>query len=199
MSRRRLGTLLLGLGIAVALAPVIFSILTNLWGVREQEVAQEQWRIQRPVRPPRGPERVEPPFLLEIPKIRLRWLIREGADPEALRRWGAGHIPGTALPGEAGVVGIAGHRTTYGAPFFWLHRLGPGDPVIVRGTTLSFLYRVVRSEQVEPHQVEILRPKDRERWLVLVTCTPPYSARYRLAVFARIVDPAASAQRPSWR
>jgi len=196
---RRLGSLLLVLGIAVVLAPALFSIFTNLQVSREQQAAQERWRAQRSPLTPSAPERVEPPFLLEIPKIRLRWLIQEGADNKTLRRWGAGHIPGTALPGEVGVVGIAGHRTTYGAPFFALNRLGPGDPVIVRGAHGLLVYRVVHTAQVEPRQVEILRPKDRERWLVLVTCSPPYSARYRLAVFARLVRSAQSAQLSSRR
>lgn len=135
---------------------------------------------------------VAPPFLLSIPKIKLRWIIHEGTTIRQLRRTGAGHIPRTALPGQRGVVGIAGHRTTYGAPFFKLNRVGVNDDVILQTRGGTFVYRVYKVRTVKPSQVEVLKPIPGQRLLVLSTCTPPYSAKFRLVVFAKLV-PAPSA------
>ncbi|HEU4798860.1 MAG TPA: sortase [bacterium] len=135
---------------------------------------------------------VAPPFLLSIPKIKLRWMIHEGTTIRHLRRTGAGHIPRTALPGQRGVVGIAGHRTTYGAPFFKLNRVGIGDDVILQTRGGTFVYRVYKVRTVKPSKVEVLKPMPGQRLLVLSTCTPPYSAKFRLVVFAKLV-PAPSA------
>jgi sortase A len=135
---------------------------------------------------------VAPPFLLSIPKIKLRWMIHEGTTIRHLRRTGAGHIPKTALPGQPGVVGIAGHRTTYGAPFFKLNHVGVGDEVTLQTRGGTFVYRVYKVRTVKPTQVEVLKSTTGERLLVLSTCTPPYSAKFRLVVFAKLV-PAPSA------
>lgn len=119
-------------------------------------------------------------------------MIHEGTTIRHLRRTGAGHIPKTALPGQPGVVGIAGHRTTYGAPFFKLNHVGVGDEVTLQTRGGTFVYRVYKVRTVKPTQVEVLKSTTGERLLVLSTCTPPYSAKFRLVVFAKLV-PAPSA------
>lgn len=198
MKRMSAAFVIVGLGLLTA--PLLFGVLTNVRAGQQQQVEQVQWRVeqspapqtavsQKPAPTPKlsRAAAVAPPFLLSVPKIKLRWMIHEGTTIRHLRRTGAGHIPKTALPGERGVVGIAGHRTTYGAPFFRLNLVKPGDAVTLQTRGGTFLYRVYKVRQVKPSQVEILRSRSDERLLVLVTCTPPHSAKFRLAVFAKLV------------
>ncbi|MGH9182127.1 MAG: sortase, partial [Acidimicrobiales bacterium] len=67
---------------------------------------------------------------IKIPRIGVDVVVVEGTTASALRA-GAGHYVGTPLPGEEGNVAIAGHRTTYGAPFFNLDQLAAGDDILV--------------------------------------------------------------------
>ena len=130
---------------------------------------------------------------LEMPTISRRTLyIVSGVRTSDLKR-GIGHFPDTALPGELGNAALAGHRTTYGAPFENLDRLEPGDPIIVQ-TTLGerFVYRVESSEIVRPDQVEVLsQVDDGTARLTLTTCHPKRSTAKRLVVYTRL-DPSES-------
>ena len=99
---------------------------------------------------------------------------------------GPGHHPSTALPGDGTNVGIAGHRTTYGAPFRAIDRLERGDPVVVDVPYGRFVYRVQRTRVVRPTDTWIVRRTTHER-LVLTACHPLYSARQRIVVFATLV------------
>src|SRR5688572_10515875 len=80
--------------------------------------------------------------LLRIPKLGVKVLVVEGTTPAALRA-GAGHYPGTPLPGEAGNVGIAGHRTTFGRPLNRMDELGPGDIVTLETPFATYTYKAV--------------------------------------------------------
>ena len=104
---------------------------------------------------------------------------------------GPGHYPGTRMPGELGNSAIAGHRTTYGAPFNRLDELAPGDPIEV--TTLSGVFRYEVTEQliVDPDSVEVLDDTDDGR-LTLTTCHPKYSAAERLIIVAKLTTPVAT-------
>lgn len=93
------------------------------------------------------------------------------ADLEADLKKGPGHYPGTPLPGQPGNSGIAGHRTTYGAPFSELQRLEAGDDILVTTRQGQFRYEVDRTVVVRPDQVEVLDPTEEAR-LTLTTCTP---------------------------
>ena len=98
---------------------------------------------------------------------------------------GVGHYPSTALPGERATVGFAGHRVTHGRPFRNLHRVRKGDLVVYRGRGGNAVrYRVFDKRVVKPTDVWVLGPPKARR-LVLTTCHPPGSARFRLVVFAR--------------
>lgn len=127
---------------------------------------------------------------LEIPVIEVDKIVVEGVGQQDLRR-GPGHYPGTPLPGQAGNAAIAGHRTTYGAPFYRLDELGPGD--VIRVTTASgrFSYEVTDSEVVPPTRVDVLEDFGDDR-LTLTTCNPRYSAAERLIVTARLDRPPGS-------
>ncbi|MBW8824773.1 MAG: class E sortase, partial [Acidobacteria bacterium] len=133
--------------------------------------------------------------VLRIPKIGLDKAVVEGVGVTDLRK-GPGHYPGTPLPGQAGNAAIAGHRTTYGAPFYRLDELAPGDELLVTTRQGSFRYRVDRREIVRPDDVAVVAPTAGSR-LTLTTCNPRFSARQRLVVSAALVgDPAQSAPRP---
>jgi sortase A len=122
---------------------------------------------------------------IALPTIGRRYPFVEGAD-EASLQTGPGHYADTPLPGQRGTVGIAGHRTTYGAPFRRIDRLRPGDPIVVVMPYATFAYRVERTRAVFPKEVWVKRRVSYDR-LIVSASHPPYSARQRLVVFARLV------------
>ena len=140
-----------------------------------------------------APTPIPPPELgeamarLEIPRLDLEKLVVEGVGVEDLKK-GPGHYPGTALPGERGNMAIAGHRTTYGAPFYRLDELEEGDAIVLTSVAGRFRYEVRQSMVVTPEDVWVLDPSEEGR-LTLTTCHPRYSAAQRLIVVATLVDP----------
>ena len=121
---------------------------------------------------------------ITMPTLDRSHLVVEGTDTGDLRR-GPGHYPDTPLPGERGTVGIAGHRTTHGAPFRTIDKLRRGDAILVDMTYGRFVYRVEKTRIVEPTEVSVKRRVDHER-LILSACHPLYSAAQRVVVFARL-------------
>jgi sortase A len=136
---------------------------------------------------------------IEIPAIGLSKVVLHGVRRETLRH-GPGHYPGTPLPGQAGNAAIAGHRTTYGAPFHDLDRLKPGDPITVVTSEGTFDYVIeghtsASGEQVgyvvvEPDALDVVADRGDNR-LTLTACHPKHSARQRIVVTALLVDPPA--------
>jgi sortase A len=114
------------------------------------------------------------------------WAFVEGVDRSSLRS-GVGHMPGTALPGEPGNAVLSGHRTTYGAPFFHLDRVQPGDVITVETATGIHVYQAVEVRTVAPSDLSVTA-QWQGAWLTLTTCNPAFSARERLVVIARLVD-----------
>lgn len=114
----------------------------------------------------------------------LDYVIIQGTGTSALQK-GPGHYPETALPGQGRTIGIAGHRTTYGAPFRRINELEDDDRITVEMPYATFVYVVEKSKIVEPTETQIVRDIGRER-LVLTACHPLYSAAQRYAVFARL-------------
>ncbi len=123
---------------------------------------------------------------IEIPEIDVDSAFVEGTDGKTLQR-GPGHYPRTDLPGEDGTVGIAGHRTTYGAPFRRIDALKRGDRIEVTMPYGRFAYEVERLAEVTPDRTEVVRDVGRPR-LVLSACTPLFSSARRIIVFARLVS-----------
>ncbi len=124
---------------------------------------------------------------LEIPSLGLAAVVIEGVDRTALRR-GVGHIPGTALPGERGNVGLSGHRDTFFRP---LKDLKIKDQIHFTTLTGGFLYEVESLRVVEPSDVSVLAPSH-ENVLTLVTCYPFFyigAAPKRFVVRARQMSP----------
>ncbi|HYM58369.1 MAG TPA: class E sortase [Solirubrobacteraceae bacterium] len=123
---------------------------------------------------------------IRMASIGLSSVLVAGTNASSLRR-GPGHYPGTPLPGVAGTVAVAGHRTTYGAPFRRLDRLAKGDRVELRMPYGRFVYRVERTRIVAPTATWVTRRVAYDR-LVLSACHPLYSAARRIVVFARLVE-----------
>ena len=122
---------------------------------------------------------------LEIPAIDLTDYVVEGTDLDSLRK-GPGHYPETPLPGERGTAAIAGHRTTYGAPFRHIDELDRGDRIVVDMPDGRFVYRVEESKIVDDQDLSVLEPVGYRR-LMLSACHPLYSAAQRIIVYARQV------------
>lgn len=121
---------------------------------------------------------------IELPTLERDYVIAHGTDAKTLRK-GPAHYPDTGLPGEGGTVGVAGHRTTYLAPFRTIDQLERGDPIVVTMPYGRFTYRVEGTRIVKPHDVWVTRDVGRER-LMLSACHPVYSAEERIVVFARL-------------
>ncbi|MDA0170717.1 class E sortase [Solirubrobacter taibaiensis] len=122
---------------------------------------------------------------LRIDRIGLSSVVIEGTNADDLRR-GPGHYPATPLPGQRGTVGIAGHRTTYGAPFRKIDKVRRGDDIVVTMPYGRFTYRVERTRIVKPTDVWVTQRVSYDR-LILSACHPLYSAAERIVVFARLV------------
>jgi sortase A len=127
----------------------------------------------------------DPVGRLLIDRIGLSSVVVEGTDAGDLRA-GPGHYPGTPLPGQRGTVGIAGHRTTYGAPFRKIDQVRPGDEIVVVMPYGRFTYRVERTRIVPPTAVWVTQRVSYDR-LILSACHPLYSAAKRIVVFAKLV------------
>ena len=123
---------------------------------------------------------------IRIRKIDANYVIVKGTDPAALRK-GPGIYDHTPFPGARGTTGIAGHRTTYLAPFRHIDRLGPGDDIEVDMPYATFHYRVQKRQIVTPDSIWIISRQPYDR-LVLSACHPLYSAAKRIVVFARLAS-----------
>ena len=127
----------------------------------------------------------DPVGKLLIDRIGLSSVVVEGTDAGDLRK-GPGHYPGTPLPGQRGTVAIAGHRTTYGAPFRKIDKVRPGEEIVVVMPYGRFTYKVERTRIVPPTAVWVTQRVSYDR-LILSACHPLYSAAKRIVVFAKLV------------
>jgi sortase A len=130
----------------------------------------------------------DPVGRIVVPRLGLRAVVVEGTGAADLAR-GPGHYRQTPLPGRGGTVAIAGHRTTYGAPFRHADELRRGDEIVLELPYGTFRYRVYRRSVVAADDWSIVRRRPFEQ-LVLSTCHPLYSATHRLVVFARLAGQA---------
>ena len=128
----------------------------------------------------------EPLGTIRIPSVDLDWVLFGGVLPPTLNQ-GPGHMPWTPLPGQPGNAVISGHRTTYGAPFFDLDLLEPGDIIEVETAIGVHEYTVRETIIVSPTDVWVTDPKP-GAWLTLTTCNPKFSAAERLIVQAELTS-----------
>jgi sortase A len=154
-------------------------------------VNSESAEAPKPAPPTSQPQVAAPPGpqsvigRLEIPRLKLAVMVREGADESTLSR-AVGHIPGTALPGYVGNVGLAGHRDTF---FRALRNIQADDTIEMQTTAGTYRYVVKSTRIVTPRDVSVLQASGGET-LTLVTCYPFYyvgSAPKRFIVHAALL------------
>ncbi len=203
----RLAKVLNGIGRSLITAGVLILLFVayQLWGTGIRE-AQAQDRLSKKLdqqlatttttTPGTAPVQIAPPIerppegdpigRIEIPKIGLNAVMVEGVDVDDLKE-GPGHYVETPLPGQKGNVGIAGHRTTYGAPFASIDELKPGDEIFLTTVQGRFRYVIPNTSDyqqiVSPSHVEVLDDKGDNR-VTLTACHPKYSASQRIIVYA---------------
>lgn len=210
---RGAGELLMTAGVVILLFAVYQLYGTGLSTAREQDRLERQLAIEwgdppaaersaTSVRPAPSTRPVQPPPLgapvavLAIPRLGedYRHVVVEGVGRDELKK-GPGHQPGTAWPGQLGNTVLAGHRTTYGAPFGRFDEIVAGDEVVVTDETGSYTYRISGTEVVDPSDTTVILPVPRQpgaqptqRLLTLITCTPKFSAKYRLIITGELVS-----------
>lgn len=143
--------------------------------------------VAAPLQPAVAPARGEVLAKLEIPSIALDKIVVEGVNPDDLKK-GPGHFPETPLPGQFGNAAIAGHRTTYGEPFFDIDQIQMGDDLVVTVPWGRFVYVVDNITIVGADDYALVIPTvdpTRAR-LTLTSCHPKYSAKQRYVVQATV-------------
>jgi sortase A len=123
---------------------------------------------------------------IKIPKINASFVVVKGTDTASLKK-GPGFYDKTPFPGARGTAAIAGHRTTYLAPFRRIDRLSRGDDIEIDMPYATFHYRVERRRIVTPGSIWIINRVRYDR-LVLSACHPLYSAAKRIVIFAKLVS-----------
>ncbi|MFF9339536.1 MULTISPECIES: class E sortase [unclassified Streptomyces] len=163
-----------------------------------------------PARPPSGGAKPSPApgrtasgeafAVLRIPRIGLTVPVARGISKgKVLDKGYVGHYPGTASPGRPGNVALAGHRNTHGEPFRYVNRLRKGDEITLRTREGTYTYLVDQVLPVtSPRDTGVIQPVPRSivkpsygysragSYLTLTTCTPEFTSRYRLIVWATL-------------
>jgi sortase A len=122
---------------------------------------------------------------LSIPSLGVSYLLVNGTDTASLIK-GPGIYPQTGFPGSSGTTAVAGHRTTFLAPFRNIDRLRPGQTIHIQMPYADLTYAVEKTRIVLPTDFSIIKPAGYQR-LVLSACDPPFSAARRIIVFSRLV------------
>ena len=184
---------------------ILLFVAYELWGTglaeaRSQKTLKKDFNqkvaagVDQSQVPPPTPEG-DAVAIIKIPRLGLEKAVVEGVGVEDLKK-GPGHYPGTPLPGQQGNAAIAGHRTTYGAPFFRMDELKPTDPIFVTTRQGKFKYEVVEVKPIRPTDVEVIKNTPDNR-LTLTTCHPRFSASQRLITIAKLDGIAATPSAPA--
>lgn len=203
-----IGRVLIGLGVVVLLFTAY-----QIWGTSIQE-AHAQSELRRtlaqetdndqirkaltdaaavatlpsgpPVAAPRttAPPEGEPIGDIRIPVIGMNQVVVEGTNTPDLRK-GPGHYIGTPLPGQSGNAAVAGHRTTYGHPFYNLDAVKLGDPIVLTTLQGVFVYDTTKSWVVAPSDTSVISNQP-SNLITLTTCNPRFSASTRLIVQGKL-------------
>jgi len=127
----------------------------------------------------------DPVGRIEIPKIGASFVIVKGTAQEDLRE-GPGIYDSVPFPGAPGTTAIAGHRTTYLAPFRHIDELKPGNRIVIEMPYATLTYAVETTKIVQPTDLAVIARAGFDR-LVLTACHPLFSAAERIVVFSRLV------------
>jgi sortase A len=126
--------------------------------------------------------------VIQIKKIKVNEPIVEGVGKANLRA-GIGHVPGTAVPGQAGNCALAGHRNyAFKKLFNRLDELVAGDEVRITTKKEELTYKVTGSKVVTPDDVSVLKGSKDKNIITLITCTPKYVASHRLIITAELTE-----------
>ena len=218
---RGFGQLLITVGVVILLFVVYELWITGLYTQRQQNrlehTLSQQWgRLGNGIEISQAkPGVTHVPLgsgiaVLRIPRLGHGYhkVIVEGTDTGSLEK-GPGHYPDTAYPGQVGNFAVAGHRTTYGAPFNRIDTIRRGDAIVLETKTMWFTYRVQDlpptkgypavpyQEIVSPSDVAVAYPvpdqpdrakKPTLKMLTFTSCNPKYSAAQRIVVHALLVE-----------
>jgi sortase A len=122
--------------------------------------------------------------------------IAEGVDPKSvLNNGGAGHYPGTQMPGDVGNFAVAAHRDGWGSPFLKINELQVGDPIYVETQDGWYTYTFRGLEYVTPYGVGVIDPVPQvegatatDRLITLTSCNPLYIASERIIAYGVLTD-----------
>ncbi len=204
-----LGEILITLGILVGLFVLWQVWWTDVIADRQAEGHMSEWEAGAQEAPdqiaePREDDPEPPDPAPEGDAFAIMYVPRWGEDwrfpiasgtgyAEVLDNGFIGHFPDTEMPGELGNFALAGHRQSYGRPFYSVDNLQPGDPLVVRTENTWYVYRVTDHEIVTPTDVDVLAPVPREpeataedRMITLVTCHPLWSVAERYIVYGEL-------------
>lgn len=182
-------------------AAVVSTTSTSTTSTTVDPASTTTSRLPVTTAPPLAPEllpvRGEVAGRMVIEAIGVDWFFVEGVSVSDLKK-GPGHYPESPMPGQAGNAAVAGHRTTYGAPFNRVDELEPGDEIRITTVQGRFTYEVRRTEIVSPSQVEVLAAEywEWDNALTLTSCHPKYSARQRIIIGAELVGEPVAAPLP---
>lgn len=186
-ARRALPALTAALMLA-AVGMLGYPFYTNLYQDRQQSKLRSQFASPKlkQAYQNRSLEVGDAVTRIKIPKLDVDVMVVEGVTPAALRA-GAGHYPHSPLPCEAGNVGIAGHRTTYGRPFSNVDRLVPGDVIILQTPVGNCTYEVSRVPFfTTPKDTSVVANDPTTSTLTLTSCHPKHSAKQRIIIRATL-------------
>lgn len=186
---RRVSYLLLILGILTFLYVAFFDFnarfvqddMLERWGNKTEDNRTEDNR-QKLLKVERKGKNRDELGILMIPKLGLKQVVLFDSTKQNLAK-GPSMIKGTSYPGTLGNSAIAGHRVSYGFPFRNIHKLRTGDEIIFQNNSGKVIYEVEKKVQVKPSDTSVLKPTPYPR-VTLVSCDPPFSAKFRLIVIA---------------
>jgi sortase A len=160
--------------------PPAAPVSTTSLAASRREVARAARRFRAQAKPGAAIAR------LEVPRLGLDMVVVDGTDGDTLRK-GPARDRRTFMPGQGELVYVAGHRTTYGAPFADIDELRRGDPVSLRLPYATIVYEVTGHVIVPATDLARLKSQGREQ-LALQACHPRFFASHRYIVYARPVE-----------
>lgn len=191
-SKRRLSVSILSITVGAVILLIPFTPWIRYWLLRPEPQYPYPTKLAGtstlPIVPDAQRDAVPKDNRLVIPKIGVDYEIVEGPDEKSLKR-GIWRIPQTSTPDKGGNTVLTGHRFRYlSGPktLYLLDQMEVGDIIIVYWKGEEYDYKVVERRIVNPDAVEILDPTP-EPLLTIFTCTPLFSTKQRLVLFARLL------------
>ncbi|MGH2772718.1 MAG: class E sortase [Actinomycetota bacterium] len=191
--RRVLATSVAGLAGLMAIAAIsvaAYPYYTDVKAGRQQETLRQVFKTDKFAEDFQMGRLVDgsPLTRIKIPSIGADRIVVEGTSLAALNT-GAGHYPGSPMPGQVGNMAIAGHRTMYGGVFRRLADVKPGDKVYLETPFAKYTYEITMNAQVtDNNNWDIIDEKFSTPMLTLTTCHPPGKAAQRLYTRAKLID-----------